>query len=116
MKEQQAKELLPVITALANGETIQWLNAVGSAWNDTSDPHFELPLPSSHFRIKPETPEIPKQLEVVNIDKLSIYADYYMKNLAEGRSTKDVQQYMFEAVMWTLYGPNIFKWINDHDI
>ena len=57
----------------------------------------------------------PKQLEEIDLPTLRLYAECYVKDLAEGKMNEDFPQYMFEAVMITLYGPNIFDWINEHN-
>lgn len=49
MTREEAKELLPIIQAFAEGKTIQvWAN---NTWKDEDYPFFE---PLSQFRIKPE--------------------------------------------------------------
>jgi hypothetical protein len=49
MTSQNAKELLPIITAFANGETIQV--RIGEEWQDRGDLGFN--LGTSQYRIKP---------------------------------------------------------------
>ena len=55
MNRQQAKKLLPIIEAFANGKQIQTIAQVTSdekcMWVDTNEPHFET---ASKFRVKPE--------------------------------------------------------------
>lgn len=55
MNKYQAKELLPIIEAFANGKQIQTIAQVTSdgkcMWVDTNEPHFET---ASSFRVKPE--------------------------------------------------------------
>lgn len=55
MNKYQAKELLPIIEAFANGKQIQTIAQVTSdgkcMWVDTNEPHFET---ASRFRVKPE--------------------------------------------------------------
>lgn len=55
MNKYQAKNLLPIIEAFANGKQIQTIAQVTSdgrrMWVDTNEPRFET---ASYFRIKPE--------------------------------------------------------------
>jgi len=50
MTPHEAKQLLPVITALAEGKTIQITSIDG--WQDVSDPDFSA-APPREWRIKP---------------------------------------------------------------
>lgn len=59
MNRQQAKELLPVIQAFAEGKTIEFKNAFGN-WNDCNEVLFN--YPTKDYRIKPE----PKYRPFVN--------------------------------------------------
>lgn len=54
MNREQAKEFLPIITAYAEGKTIQINDYYG--WHDMPDPVFNN-LPE-YYRIKPEPKEI----------------------------------------------------------
>ena len=57
----------------------------------------------------------PDQLEEVDLTSLRAEAKNYIDTLHEtGRQPKDSDHYMFENVMKTLYGPDIFDWINPH--
>jgi len=55
MNKYQAKKLLPIIEAFANGEQIQTIAQVNTTgmcmWVDTNEPRFET---ASEFRIKPK--------------------------------------------------------------
>lgn len=51
MKPDHAKEMLPIITAFAEGKTIQHANTNGG-WTDVT--YLDVVYPASHFRIKPE--------------------------------------------------------------
>lgn len=55
MNKYQAKKLLPIIEAFANGKQIQTIAQVTSdgkcMWVNTNEPHFET---ASKFRVKPE--------------------------------------------------------------
>lgn len=55
MNKYQAKKLLPIIEAFANGKQIQTIAQVTSdgkcMWVDTNEPHFET---ASSFRVKPK--------------------------------------------------------------
>ena len=51
MTREEAKELLPIIQALAEGKTIEVLHPNGG-WTETDKVYFN--LPSNHYRIKEE--------------------------------------------------------------
>lgn len=52
MKAKEAKELLPVIQAFAEGEQIQWFSKQSGKWNDVDSLSFtDKP---DHYRIKPK--------------------------------------------------------------
>ena len=51
MTRERAKELLPIITAYAEGKTIQYFDKDG-CWKDIIDPGF---FADGKYRIKPET-------------------------------------------------------------
>jgi hypothetical protein len=61
MTPQEAKELLPIIEAYANGETVQIHDNLGE-WFDADHPIFN--MPSSNYRIKPK----PRLVEVTHED------------------------------------------------
>lgn len=51
MNRQQAKELLPIIQAFAEGKTIEFRTNSISKWIETTTPNFDL---LHEYRIKPE--------------------------------------------------------------
>ena len=51
MTRERAKELLPVIQALAEGKTVQFKGANAAEWSDCPDPIF---LSGIEYRVKPE--------------------------------------------------------------
>ena len=51
MTKEKAKELLPIITAFAEGKTIEVKNSKNE-WNEIDDPHFD--VNPKAYRIKPE--------------------------------------------------------------
>lgn len=55
MNRDEAKQLLPIIQAFADGKTIQWFNDLGD-WRDLKEASFH--LPPDKYRIKPETIKI----------------------------------------------------------
>ena len=58
MTREQAKEILPIIAAFADGKTIQYryrYNGSGASWADVSEPAFD--MTHSEYRIKPEPRE-----------------------------------------------------------
>ena len=59
-------------------------------------------------------PPEPLELEEVDLTKLRAQAKDYLDYLHEKKyESKDARYYMFEGVMKTLYGPDIFDWINE---
>jgi len=57
---------------------------------------------------------IPEQLFDVDLTSLRTITKEYMNSLySDNRPPKDAEHYIFETVMKTLYGENIFKWISD---
>lgn len=52
MTRDKIKELLPVITAFAEGKTIEVKNSKNE-WNEIDDPHFD--VDPKAYRIKPES-------------------------------------------------------------
>ena len=55
MTREEAKKLLPIIQAFAEGKTIQWRDLVKDTWVDESVPNWN---PSAEYRIKPEPREV----------------------------------------------------------
>lgn len=51
MKREEAKKLVPIIQAFADGKTIQ-LKVDGGGWKDTAEPQFL--FSAENYRIKPE--------------------------------------------------------------
>ena len=56
MTREQAKQLLPIITAWTEGETIQYKNESENLWVDLLD-HSHFILPAKDYRIKREPRE-----------------------------------------------------------
>jgi hypothetical protein len=54
----------------------------------------------------------PKQLEEPDFTNLKQEADNYLIGVRDQRIPKDGEHYLFETLMKTLYGPDIFHWIN----
>jgi len=58
----------------------------------------------------------PLASEDVNIAKLSTQAREYLDDIHKhGRPSKDAEHYMFETVMITFYGSDVFDWIRKHN-
>lgn len=57
MTREQAKELLPIITAFAEGKNIQWLLPDDTFWRDIEDDDIQEPMENYKWRIKPEPRE-----------------------------------------------------------
>ena len=51
MTRKEAKELLPIMQAYAEGKTVQYFSAGGRCWVDCNDPLFSKDV---KYRIKPE--------------------------------------------------------------
>ena len=64
MNAENAREYMPLVQALANGLTIQFLDAATNKWVDNKSPSFE--YNPKYYRIKPE----PRTFEIVR-SKLS---------------------------------------------
>ena len=52
MNRQQAKELLPIIQAFAEGKTIEFRNKSFKEWSEIENPSFDPTI--TNYRIKPE--------------------------------------------------------------
>lgn len=58
-----------------------------------------------------------KASEDVNISNLRTQAEEYIENVhKQGCPPKDAEHFIFEAVMTTFYGNDIWSWINKHNI
>lgn len=56
----------------------------------------------------------PKQLENPDLNRLRNTCDEHMFLLAEERKTsREIERHTYEVTMITLYGPDIFDWINE---
>lgn len=55
MTPERAKELLPIITAYANGETIQLSHVDSDLWH--TYPAYDFNAKNAKYRIKPKVPE-----------------------------------------------------------
>lgn len=56
MNRDKAKQLLPIIQALADGKKIQFYQEATGQWKDSNNPAFT--FAPNHYRIKPETIKI----------------------------------------------------------
>lgn len=55
--------------------------------------------------------------EDLNISKIrNLAADYLQSIVKRGKPPKDSENYIFEEVMKTFYGDDIFNWINKFNI
>lgn len=66
MNREEAKDLLPIITAYANGERVQFLSMIGNRWEDIPPGGSSFGLPASKYRIKPEDVKV-QRVGVVNL-------------------------------------------------
>ena len=55
--------------------------------------------------------EVPKQFEEPDFTNLKQEAYNYLIAIRDGRIPKDGEHFLFENLMKTLYGPDIFDWI-----
>ena len=58
--------------------------------------------------------EIPMRFTNPNFAVLHKLLDNYMESLVENNEMKDGQYWIYECVMNTFYGRDIFDWINKH--
>lgn len=80
MTREQAKELLPVIQAYAEGKEVQFLDAYDKSWCDCSEAGFNV---QTKWRVKPE----PREFWLVycrGACKPSEIWDYKPSGLSEG--------------------------------
>lgn len=85
MKKEQAKELLPIITAFAEGKTIEVKNSENE-WNEIDNPYF-VGNPKI-YRIKPEPKYRPFESakEFLNVMKQHTPCGYVrLKNAKDGK-------------------------------
>lgn len=62
---------------------------------------------------KSDLDSTPKPLENINVDAIKKIAQEELEYVTEnGENSKDIEQWMYEAVMKSVYGDNIFKYIN----
>ena len=84
MTKEKAKELLPIITAFAEGKTIEVKNSKNE-WNEIDDPHFD--VNPKAYRIKPEPEYRPFESakEFLNVMKQHTPCGYVrLKNAKHG--------------------------------
>lgn len=61
-----------------------------------------------------KAPPLPLASEDIRLVQLQKQAGLYLSTLhTEGYTPKDAEHYMFEEVMKTFYGPDVFDWINE---
>lgn len=58
---------------------------------------------------------IPKPLKVIDFNGLIKYCEDYLQSLAERERCKDVDHYTYEKVLETIYGEDVWKFINQFD-
>ena len=60
--------------------------------------------------------EIPKPIPVRDFNPLIKMCESHLKDIAEkGYAEEDDKQYIFECVMKTIYGKDIFNWYNKNN-
>lgn len=79
MNREQAKELLPIITAFAEGKSIEICDSKG-VWEDITKPTFQ--NPPHDYRIKPEPP-VPT-FRPFNKAELELLPGYSVKHKSTG--------------------------------
>ena len=58
--------------------------------------------------------EVPMRFMNPNLAVLNNLLDNYMKSLVDNEEMKDGVHWIYECVMTTFYGSDIFNWINKH--
>ncbi|MEG3035820.1 MAG: hypothetical protein RR877_10090 [Aurantimicrobium sp.] len=53
MNRDETKNLLPILTAYANGERVQFLSVLNNGWEDIPPGGSSFGLPADKYRIKP---------------------------------------------------------------
>ena len=82
MTREEAKELLPIIQALAEGKTIEVLHPNGG-WTETDKVYFN--LPSNHYRIKEEPKYRPFKSQEECWDEISKHQPFgWLKRIDTG--------------------------------
>ena len=76
MNKENAKDYLPLVQALADGKTIQWLD-YENRWADTNALSAE--WPAEKYRIKPEPKEI---FVVIDKDNDGSHIAFYSEEMA----------------------------------
>lgn len=84
MTRERMKELLPVLTAWANGEVIQFRTSSDQEWRDVTDPCW---AHCAEYRAKP------KALEVWLILTGDTYSDVRGLNKSEDEAREFAEQY-----------------------
>lgn len=59
-----------------------------------------------------ESDDFPEFNEDADTNDLKEQLDNYIKRVSEGNQDEDDRYYIYETVMNTFYGDNIFQWIN----
>ena len=63
-----------------------------------------------------KSPPCPLSSENVNINNLRKHAKEYLDTVYKhGRPPKDAEHFMFEAIMTTFYGNDIWAWLNKYN-
>jgi hypothetical protein len=58
---------------------------------------------------------IPKPLEKIDWSNLIKYCEDYLQSLAKREHCKDIDHYTYEKVLETIYGDNVWDFINQFD-
>jgi hypothetical protein len=66
----------------------------------------------NHLEIREKENQAPKVLDNINTDNIVSLAKEIMSRICEGGKDEDDVQWCYEAVMETVYGKNIWKFIN----
>jgi hypothetical protein len=57
--------------------------------------------------------ERPKIIDNIDLDKLKKLCEEYMNDVEKGYVDEDYSNWFFETVMFTFYGREVFKFINE---
>ena len=96
MTPQQAKKFLPVITAFAEGKTIQLKSSSGKEWIDMTSARFD--GPDEIYRIKPDT-IILKYRRYIRKDHKGFYVASISQNLGKYADINKIEK-MSRFVRW----------------
>lgn len=94
MTRENAKELLPIIQAFAEGKEIQFYTC--GKWRDMGLPTMVFRLPPEHYRVKPE----PKYRPFTFEEFVAGYEKRYSRRLVKFANGDNTVNYTIVTVRW----------------